>query len=293
MFRPLPFILVALGPFSFGSSGSSGSTVADPGQEQDAPGTELLDSTLAESGLRIDLERGLCAIPVRMLVRDDLLEYLLVGERGATHESLFVTDVRPSLLAGALLTLGVEPGTNARWEELPRDEAATDEPENQRPEYRVLLPEGDGFLLYAAWRERGETYLYRIDDLVSNLETGRSMRRHRWVYLGSRFKSRGEDEPEVFVADLEQNLINLSFFYQGNTLLTAALEECRQQTIWLANSWLLPPRGAPLELVFARHAIDRLPESWVETLPRIEPEAPSEQEGGEQSEEEDAAGSER
>ena len=113
------------------------------------------------------------------------------------------------------------------------------------------------------------------DDLVSNLQTGRSMRRHRWVYLGSRFKSPRAGEPEVFVADLEQNLINIAFFYQGNTLLTASLVECREQTIWLANGWLVPPRGAPLELIFAREPIDRLPEAWAEALPLIEAEAPA------------------
>ena len=66
--------------------------------------------------------------------------------------------------------------------------------------------------------------------------TSRALTRHRWVYLGSRFQAPREGEPEVFVADLEQNLICLSFFFQGNTLLTAARPECEAQTIWIANS---------------------------------------------------------
>ena len=72
---------------------------------------------------------------------------------------------------------------------------------------------------------------------MTNLTTGRSLRRHKWVYLGSRFaKVRADDEEERFIADLEGNLINLSFFYQGNTLLTASLPQCVEQTIWVANN---------------------------------------------------------
>ena len=146
-----------------------------------------------------------------MLVRDELLEYLLVGPRGQGHESLFTTDSGPSHLNAGLLALGVEPGSNARWDVTPEE-----------PELR--LPAGDGFYVYAAWRERDETYLFRVDDLLSNLRTGRSMPRHRWVFLGSRFSRPREDQPEVFVADHEGNLINIAFFFQGNTLLTPAVE---------------------------------------------------------------------
>lgn len=238
------------------------------GARDSAEARELLAKALDEAGIAIDLERGLVSIPAEVLVRDDLLEYLLVGPRGAGHESLFLTDVRPSLLNTALLALGVQPGTNARWEPV----------EGQEGEHRVLPPEGDGFLLYVAWREDEEVYLYRVDDVLSNIESGYSMRRHRWVFLGSRFRALHEGEPEAFMADLEGNLVNISFFFQGNTLLTAALPECIEQTIWVGNPWLLPPRGAPVRLVFARGRQDRLPEGWEEALP--EARRPAEPAGG-------------
>ena len=87
------------------------------------------------------------------------------------------------------------------------------------------------------------------------------MRRHRWVFLGSRMvQPRPDgDADEVFAADLEGNLINIAFFEQGNTLLTAALPECVEQTIWHPNCWLLPERGSPVELVFARERLITCP----------------------------------
>ena len=232
-----------------------------PGQDQDpeAEARAALVRTLAQEGILLDLDAGAAAISAAVLVRDDLLEYLLVGPNGASHESLFLTETRPSLLNAALLALGVEPGTNARWEPI----------EGTEGEHRVLPPEGGGFLLYIAWREGEEVYFYRLDDLLSNLMTGRSMRRHRWVFLGSRFKSPKEGAPEEFVADLEGNLVNISFFFQGNTLLTAALPECLEQTIWVANPWLLPPRESQVRLVFAREPLSELPAAWKEGLPEV------------------------
>jgi hypothetical protein len=230
-------------------------------QEQD-PASEAkaaLARTLEQEGILLDLDIGAAAIPAAVLVRDDLLEYLLVGPNGASHESLFLTETRPSLLNAALLALGVEPGTNARWEPVAGTEG----------EHRALPPEGDGFLLYIAWREGEEVYFYRLDDLLSNLATGRSMRRHRWVFLGSRFKSLKEGEPEEFVADLEGNLVNITFFFQGNTLLTAALPDCLEQTIWVANPWLLPPRESQVQLVFAREPLSDLPAAWKSQLSEV------------------------
>jgi hypothetical protein len=238
------------------------------GQGDDAG--ELLARSLAEEGVILDLEHGLASIPVSVLVTRDLLEFLLVGAGGAAHESLLATDVRPSVLATALLALGVEPGRNAEW--LPRETGAPDEPSGKQAEnalFDIHPPVGDGFLLYLAWREGGETYFFRVEDLLANLDTGRSMRRHRWVYLGSRFARLEREGPEVFVADVEGNLINIAFFYQGNTLLTAALPAAVDQTIWVANAWLLPARGSRAELVFARRPLERLPGGWEERLPDV------------------------
>jgi hypothetical protein len=218
-------------------------------------------AALEKEGIGLDLAAGVLSIPATVQIRSELLEYLLVGPNGAAHESLFLTRVRPSLLNAALLLLGVESGHNARWEE------GQGVDELGRPQRTVHPPEGDGFYLYAAWREQGETYFFRVEDLVRNLESGRTLRRHRWVYLGSRFAALRPGQPEIFVADAEGNLINLSFFFQGNTLLTAAPEECLAQTIWAANEWLIPEQGEPVRLFFARRPLERLEPAWAAALP--------------------------
>src|SRR5262245_27911450 len=247
--------LAAGSPFLFAARSVPVTSADARAQEPAGAAGGELQKVLAQEGLQLDLQAGVLSVPATVQIKNELLEYVLVGPNGAAHESLFLTPVRPSLVNAALLLFGVEEGRNAYAEDL----GTVDE--RGRPERKVHPPEGGGFYLYAGWREAGETYFVRVEDLLRNLQSGRSLRRHRWVYLGSRFVALKPGAPESFVADVDGNLVNLSFFFQGNTLLTAALPECYEQTIWAANEWLLPEAGAPLLLVFARTPLATLPPS--------------------------------
>ena len=248
--------------------------------EPSPAGAPLDDLKLALAAHKITLEPALeaCAIPARVLVREDSLEYVLVNRSGNAHESLFVTEVEASQLNVALLALGARPGKNALW--TARDPAPKrEELLAGAPAYDVRTPEGDGFCLYVGWKENDELFFFRLEDLVRNLQSGRSMQRHVWVYLGSRsVPSREDPSRPLFLADLEGNLVNLCFFEAGSTLLTGALPECLQQNIWLPNAPLLPPSGEPVLFVFSRRRLSSCPEALLAQLPSVgsPKEAPNE-----------------
>jgi hypothetical protein len=263
--RPLVAVVLVSLAWTGGARGAQEPAPA-PGPGPAVSEDELAEA-LAREGLMLDRAAGVVSLPATVLVKNDLLEYLLVAPNGAAHESLFLTQVRPSLLNAALLLLGAEPGRNAHWE----TREGVDE--RGRPLQAVYPPEGDGFYLYAAWTEGGETYLYRVEDLVRNLARGRGLARHRWVYLGSRFAALKPGTPESFLADVEGNLINIAYFFQGNTLLTAQPEECIEQSIWAANEWLLPPTGQPVRLFLAREPLAALAPAWAAALPEADPDA--------------------
>lgn len=229
------------------------------------PGDDAL-ALFERAGVHVDLAGGRCALGAEVGIRNELLEYLVVAPHGAAHESLFFSDVDPEVLNAALLALGVEPGRNAEW--IPRAPKPTvEELRAGIAPYRVEPPEGDGFLPYVGWREGEEVYFYRVEDLVRDLARQRSMQRHRWVFLGSRMVQ--HQGSQAFAASIEGNLVNIAFFSEGNTLVTAALEACVEQNIWLANAWLLPPRKAPVLLVLARERI-AAPDAWIaERLPDV------------------------
>lgn len=237
---------------------------------------DVLAAAFREQGIELDLEGGRCSFPASICIREDLLEYVLVADYGAAHESLFATAVSPTVLNTAVVALGAEPGRNVSW--VPKDpQPSEEELRDGAATHEVVPPSGDGFLIYAAWREGEETYFFRLEDLITNLQTERSMKRHPWVYLGSRLID-DEQGGQRLAAEMEGNLINLSYFRAGNTLFTAALPECEQQTIWLPNAALLPPRGAGVRLIFSKERIRELSAEFESTLPVHR--APESGEGG-------------
>lgn len=235
-------------------------------QSGQATQTEQLEAAFAEQGIVLDVQVGFCSIPAQVCVRQDLLEYVLVSGFGAAHESLFSTAVSPTIFNTALVSLGAKKGENVRWIEkdpMPSDE----EIRNGAPTHDVLPPKGDGYFIYAAWKEEGETYFFRLEDLITNIERGRSMRRHEWIYLGSRMIQPEPDKEQlVLAAELEGNLINLSYFRAGNTLFSAALEDCVYQTIWVPNAPLVPKEGSTVTLLFSRDRLAKLPEELASGL---------------------------
>jgi hypothetical protein len=174
-----------------------------------------------------------------------------------------------SVLNVGLLALGVEPGANATWR--PKQPQPTPEEVRAGAErFDVTPPSGDSLYLYLGWRSGGETYFFRIEDLIRNLAAGRAMRRHAWVYLGSKMVPSGrKDGGEAFAADVYQNLICVSFFPEGYTLLTGALEECLDDSIWMLNAWLLPERGTRLAMIASRQRIDAPSEAIAKLLPEV------------------------
>lgn len=226
-------------------------------------------SGLDMGGVQLDSAAGLISFPVLVEVRDDLLEYLLVAPHGAVHESMFVTGVDPKVLNASILALGLEPGQNAKW--LAKDPAPTRaELRAGARAYDVQMPSGDGLYLYLGWREGDETYWYRVEDMLRDLDRLRTMRRHRWVFLGSRMvKRQGSPEREAFAASLEGNLINMPFFASGTTLITSAIPEAEKQNIWLPNAWLLPDRGSQLMMVACRQRQATPPAGVLARLPVV------------------------
>lgn len=230
-----------------------------------------LQARLAEQAIELDLERRYCAFPVEVMVREDLLEYLLVGPAGASHESAFSTPVSPSVLNVALLALGATPGRNATWRAKDPQPSEEELRAGASP-YDVELPSGDGFFIYVGWRNGEETFFYRVEDLLRNLASGQAMTRAPWIYLGSqqlpRTAKSGPDDT-VFAAEVYRNIINVAYFREGYTLITGALPECVEQSIWMLNAWLVPERGTRLTMFLARERLSGETEHVRAKLPQV------------------------
>ena len=297
--------LLAVIPVLSGAEGGPVSTLSNGAQETSEPGTQVpsnpaegqgpsetgSQNNAQENPGRSDLvfgkDRAWLSMPVRLEVTRDYLEFLLVNPHGGVHESLFSTTLDAQVLNTAILALGLTPGKNVRWEALmgdPLEGVGLQGPQQRqaapsRDSYKVLVPEGDSLFLYAAWQEGDESFFFRVEDLVRDLDRGRTLRRHAFVYLGSFLMPTQKDAPARFAASMEGNLINIAFFRKPSALLTTAVEECDKQSNWLANSWLLPEPGSEMRLVFSKAPLTEVPTTIGRLLPKLpaqEAEPPSE-----------------
>lgn len=234
-----------------------------------------LARAFAAAGVRVDAGAGALSFPVSVQVRDELLEYLVVNPHGAAHESLFVAAAPAEVLNAAFLALGLERGQNVQYIEKDPLPSEAELRAGARA-FDIVPPSGDGVHLYATWREGDDTFFYRMEDLIRDLARGRTMRRHAWVYLGSRWiESRRNNGQPLYAAAAEGNLICVSFFSQGNTLLTSALPECVAQSSWLPNGWLLPSVGSDVLFIASRGPLLATPESMRAAVPLVEVPAPT------------------
>ena len=241
-----------------------------------------LIAAFQEMGIILADDADALGFSARVEVLNELLEYLLTTPQGASHESMFLTDVSPDGLTAAMLALGVGQGDNVQY--VAKDPPPTrEEARNGVPTHEVIVPSGGETYLYAAWRESsgardattgefpGETlHFHRMEDLLLDLVRGRTMRRHPWVWLGSRMvQDRGNGGGEVLAAASTGNLVNVAFFSQGDTLVTAALPECTVQTGWRPNVWLLPDRGAEILFIMSTDELDGLPDGLRAAAPFV------------------------
>ena len=266
---------------------------ADPRAQEDEPGAadDGVRAAFAAARIQVDRDSRTLAFPATIEVRGDALEYLLVSPNGAVHESLFLTEVDPEVLAAAFLYIGATPGENVVY--TPVDPPPTrEEVRAGARTHDVTLPEGEPVYLYAAWKEPsgaydeeagafpGETlFFHRVEDLVLDLERQRTLRRHGFVWLGSRMiPGARAGDPERFAATASGNLICNRFFAEGDTLMTTSLPECISQTIWYPNDWMMPRRGAEVMLFASLDELDTLPGSYQDAVPFV-PEPPRDESG--------------
>lgn len=224
----------------------------DPPKAQDA---DQLVKEVAEQfrkeGITVDPKAQTVTIKVFVNEPADPIEYLLVHKRGKRHEAMFWTDSKPSVFNAALLMLGLQPGKNATYVE--KDPPPTIEQiEAGADPIVVTPPKGMNFWMTVRWTgEDGKPVELCVEDLLLDLSTQKPVVDCSWVYLGGRMAAIYRNEPEVYVADFEGNLISVCYLSPDNHLGTMSHKDARDdQNWWLTNK--LPPAERPVELVIHR-----------------------------------------
>ena len=173
-----------------------------------------------------DLAAREVRVPAEVVVVDVPLEFVLVVAGTADHETVLRTTARPSDLHAALLALGLEPGSPARWDE---DAQRWLAPSGAAVDFSVI-PEGGPEVPVESW--------------VRAINGGGPMPPRTWVFAGSYV---GDDG--AYAADLTGLIAGLANF-ESNTLDLPELASASSPALlWEIDPEAAPPSGTPATLV--------------------------------------------
>lgn len=226
-------------------------------EEQPAPQDPLreMQKLFEENGIRLDVKQKAITVNAEVGRPDQPLEFLLIHQRGKTHEALFVCKAKASVLNAAFLALGYEKGENARV--VDRDPLPTpEEVAKGAPIFDVFPPKGMGVWFTVRWKrvdEDGEEVQMEapVEDLVLDLVTERPVADASFIYLGGNMAPMYRDEPPVFMGDYEGNLISVVYKSPPNHLVTMHHERANDDQVWWQTE-LCPAIGTPVEFVIHR-----------------------------------------
>jgi CubicO group peptidase (beta-lactamase class C family) len=229
---------------------------------------EIYADLLAEQGLVIDFEAGrVSARGGTLHDRETLgypIEYVLVTDRGRTHEALLVIKARPSVLDACLRAIGLDAGSPMRFrlrdeEDVPAASgdassgAAERETQEQEPRWDAVPAFGPLVAIDVAWTDDdGRPHRNSLESMLLDVRSGEPLPERDWVYVGGRFGPlrQGRRVYQVHVADLNGNVVAIYLDGQGLCLLERNSLEGVDDTLYTIHPEHAPRRGTPVTVVF-------------------------------------------
>lgn len=187
--------------------------------------------------MRLDKNAASLTFPGKINMKEGMLEYLICSPQGSTHESLLVSEVRPTDLHFAMLLLGAK-GAGIRTP------APEDAPPSQiDAEYLKKAPElkGDVITITARYKNKeGKEITTAVEDWILNESTKQAAPRGPWSYTGSMFYEKD------FLAEVQGNIASL--VTNPAALINNPRNGNTNDKTWIVNEKTVPPVDTPLEI---------------------------------------------
>jgi len=181
--------------------------------------------------LILDINKNEITVPGKIRKNQGIVEYLATGELGKTHESVLVLDVEPIHLQVALLRLGMEFGSNLRYQGDP------------------LPPKGDPVEIWVEWEvsqsgsdQTGKRVLHRAEDLVYNVVKDMPMQHTHWIFTGARII-----DDRIFTAQTTKSLI--AIYRDADAIFNNPLPGAADDNTYRVNSELVPAEETKIKLI--------------------------------------------
>ena len=184
--------------------------------------------------ITVDKRARTVRFPATVNMAEGVLEYLLVTDKGKTHESLLATAVSPYQMNIAMLLLGARPTPEIT--DLP--------PEQLTAGTLKSAPElaGDNVDVFVSWKDGDEQRKLRAEEWIDNLAAKAPMTAGPWTYTGSAIYQKR------FLAQEEGSIVAL--VTDPAALINNPRPGNRDDTNWSARTGKVPAEGTPVEIIF-------------------------------------------
>ncbi len=191
--------------------------------------------------VRVDVEAKVVEFDARVpTVMNDptmapaFLEVVVCIPDTKEHETLLVTQARPSHVHAALLMIGLEPGSPGRWE-WDGQRMVPVQPTGDPVDVRFVYTDATG-------QQRDEPAW----SWIKHDRTGKTIEGRPWLFAGSRLLDRGYGE--MYDADGVGTLIGLATF--GSETLAWPIpfspDSAVDEPVWVADPSRVPPVDTPV-----------------------------------------------
>jgi|GEM_PF-485922 len=232
-----------------GSSSTPADSASDPPNSPQAPepSTRPKVEDLGGGKYRIaeitfDSATREIRIPAVVNLKDELLEYAVVGDKGKTHEALLRVPARPFDLQVALLLLRYQPYRGTLFDGFDREatspaegEASVDSniPEASRLSITIGLNPKDG----EAQKE------IPLEDWLLDIRTGKAVKRDFWLFTGF-------PDPtamKYWKAEAESNTVGI--FLDPFSPINYPHDGNRSDEVWKPNAPVMPDLDTEVEII--------------------------------------------
>jgi hypothetical protein len=189
-------------------------------------------------GVRLDQKNKRISFPASVNQREGLIEYLLVSEKGKTHESLLSTRVLPHDIHLALLLIGLPDHARANANELVPPSAIDSSYLHAAPKLK-----GTPVWISVAWTQDGKRQEMPAERWIFNLQTNHAMTSSPWTYNGSMVQD------GVFLADQELSIV--AVITDPTALVNNPRDGYDNDEIWQVQDKVVPPLDTPVEISIA------------------------------------------
>jgi hypothetical protein len=185
--------------------------------------TKVGDHQYRIGKVSIDTRARQVHIPCRVNMRRGAIEFLAVASEGKLHESVLLAEAEPLHVHVALMLLGLEPGSGARYHG------------------DLSPPSGPGVEARVRWQAGGQTRSARLEQFAWDIPARQPMPPVAWLFTGAAPPGRGPRTAE------ERSVV--ATYRDPGAVLTNPLPTGADDTVYKVNERLVPAVGAAVELL--------------------------------------------